>query len=398
MFSESICFILITRSFVLNYKQVDLKIEMMDEVSYVVVFPTIFSKNKISQLITNIKKILKIKNQQFKSVRRDGDIILVDANDPVFASSAINLLFGIKEIAITRKVKNNFQDIVTEITSIGGNLLLKGERFLVKVEGTSKGFLTKDLEIAATSNIIEKKINLGAHPGTEGNHDKLLYTYLTKNNAYISIFSDKGNGGIPYKSHNQKTICAIYDEISAISCLETIKQGYETEIIVCYRQKSELMNLAKMINQIIPRLIQDRIELEFFQIKISPNGIKNYLIYINSILEIMLQYSNSHVSLALSPLVFSSEFIDNSLKYVFEKRKIPLIPLAGVDTNLFDDAKEIGLERNIRKLEKTVTINSNGIPIVTKQVDIYLKTKKRVSIQIGPNNIHDILDSLEENH
>ncbi len=66
----------------------------MNEISYVVVFPTIFSKNKISQIIINIKKILKIKNQQFKSVKRDGDIILVDANDPVFVSSAINLLFG----------------------------------------------------------------------------------------------------------------------------------------------------------------------------------------------------------------------------------------------------------------------------------------------------------------
>jgi len=94
----------------------------MNEISYVVVFPTIFTKNKISQLITNIKKILKIKNQQFKSVKRDGDVILVDANDPVFASSAINLLFGIEKIAIARHIKNNFQDVVSEITSVGGNL------------------------------------------------------------------------------------------------------------------------------------------------------------------------------------------------------------------------------------------------------------------------------------
>ncbi len=42
----------------------------MNEISYVVVFPTIFSKNKMSQLVLNIKKILKIKNQQFKSVKR----------------------------------------------------------------------------------------------------------------------------------------------------------------------------------------------------------------------------------------------------------------------------------------------------------------------------------------
>ena len=370
----------------------------MDEISYVVVFPTIFSKNKIPQLIKNIKKILKIKNQQFKSIKRDDEIILVDANDPVFTSSAINLLFGIEKIAIARNIKNNFQDVVSEITSVGGNLLLKGEKFLVKVEGSSKGFLTKDVEIAATSSIIEKKSKLGAHPGTEEDYDKLLYTYLTKNNAYICIFLDKGRGGIPYQSQNQKTICAIYDEISAVSCFETIKQGYDTQIMVCYRQKSELMNLAKIINQIIPRLVQDKIELEFFHLKIKPNGIKNYLIYVNSILEIMLKHSNHHVSLALSPLVFSTDFVDYSLKHVFEKNKIPIIPLAGVDNNLFNEAKEIGLERNIKKLEKIVTINSNEVPVFSKkEVESAIKTKKKISVKVGPNNVHDILDSLE-NH
>ena len=390
---------MITRNAILNYKQVDFNLENMNEISYVVVFPTIFSKNKIPQLITNIKKILKLKNQQFKSVKRDDDIILVDANDPVFASSAINLLFGIEKIAIARQVKNNFQDIVSEITSTGGNLLLKGEKFLVKVDGTSKGFLTKDVEIAATSNIIEKKSNLGAHPGTDENFDKLLYSYITKNNAYICIFSDKGCGGIPYNSQNKKTICAVYDELSAISCYETIKQGNDVKIIVCYREKSELMNLAKIINQILPRLAQDKVELEFFELKIKLTGIKNYLIYVNSILEIMLQYPNSRVSLALSSLVFSLDFIDKSLKTVFEKNKIPIIPLAGVDTDLFDDAKEIGIQRNLKKLEKIVTITSNEVPSFAKnEVESALKTKKTISIQVGPNNVHDILDSLDENH
>ena len=383
----------------LNYKQVKLKIEKMDEISYVVVFPNIFSKNKIPQLIKNIKKILKIKNQEYNSVKRDGDIILVDANDPVFASSAINLLFGIEKIAIARQVKNNFQNIILEITSIGGNLLLKGEKFLVKVEGISKGFLVKDIEIAATSNIIEKKSNLEAHPGTDENFDKLLYTYLTKNNAYICIFLDTGRGGIPYQSQNQQTICAIYDEISAVSCYETIKQGYDTKIIICYRQKSELMNLAKIINQIIPRLVQNKIELEFYHLKIKPNGIKNYLIYVNSILEIMLSYSNNRISLALSPLIFSANFIDNSLNQVFSKKKIPIIPLTGVDSQLFEEAKEIGLERNIKKLEKIVSITSNEIPIYSKtEVASALKTKQMISINLGPNNVHDILDSLEQNH
>ena len=36
------------------------------------------------QLIKNIKNILKIKNQNYNSVKRDGDIILVNVIDPVF--------------------------------------------------------------------------------------------------------------------------------------------------------------------------------------------------------------------------------------------------------------------------------------------------------------------------
>jgi hypothetical protein len=372
----------------------------MEDISYVVVFPTVFSKNKIPQLITNIKKILKIQNQEFKSVKRDGDIILVDANDPVFSSSAINLLFGIEKIAIARQVKNDFQKIVSEITTVGGNLLLKGERFLVKVEGTSKGFFTKDVEIAATSCIIEKKASMGARPGTEENFDKLLYTYLTKNSAYVCIFSDKGQGGIPYQSQNKNAICSVYDEISAISCFETIKQGFDSKIIICYRQKSELMNLIKIINQIIPRLVKQEIVLEFFNLKINQSGIRNYLIFVNSILEIMLHQAKSnnitHISLALSPFMFSTDFIDYSIKRVFQKNRLPVMPLSGVDTKLFEEAKEIGLEKQIPKLEKLFMINSTKIPnFSSKDIDFALKTKKSVTVKVGPNNIHDILDSLE---
>ncbi len=375
----------------------------MKEVSYVVVFPTIFSKNKIPQLILNIKKILKIRNQEFKSIKRDGDVILVNSGDPVFSSSAINLLFGIEKVAIARQVKNDFKTIVSEITSLGGNLLLKGEKFLVKVEGTSKGFFPKDVEIAATSLIIEKKSNLGARPGTEENYDKLLYTYLTKNNAYVCIFIDKGQGGVSFNSKKQNTICSIYDEISAVSCFETIKQGFDSKIIVCYRKKSELMNLVKTINQIIPRLAKEKITLDFFQIKINPIGVKNYQIFINSIIEILLHEAKlnqlSYVSLPLSPLSFSQDFIGYSMNKVFQNNKLPIMPLNGVDAKLFEEAKEIGLEKQIAKMNKVILMNSKEIPKISeKDVKSAINSKKTVDVVIGPNNVHDILDSLEENH
>ncbi|HUU47164.1 MAG TPA: thiamine biosynthesis protein [Nitrosopumilaceae archaeon] len=375
----------------------------MKEVSYVVVFPTIFSKNKIPQLISNIKKILKIRNQEFQSIKRDGDIILVNSGDPVFSSSAINLLFGIEKVAIARQVKNDFKTIVSEITSLGGNLLLKGEIFLVKVEGTSKGFFPKDIEIAATSSIIEKKSNLGAKPGTEENYDKLLYTYLTKNNAYICIFIDKGQGGISFNSQKQNTICSIYDEISAVSCFETIKQGFDSKIIICYRKKTELMNLVKTFNQIIPRLVKEKVAIDFFQIKVNPTGAKNYLVFINSVNEILINEAKSnklsYVSLALSPLIFSQNFIDFSIKKVFQNNKLPIMPLNGVDFKLFEEAKEIGLEKQIPKMNRIIQMNSKETPKISiKAIKNAVDTKKTVDVVIGPNNVHDILDSLEENH
>ena len=68
----------------------------MEDNVLVVVFPSTFSQNKIKPLITNIKKILKIENQKFQKIRQEGDIIIVETDDPVFTSSAINTLFGIK--------------------------------------------------------------------------------------------------------------------------------------------------------------------------------------------------------------------------------------------------------------------------------------------------------------
>ena len=83
----------------------------MNENAHVVVFPSKFAKNKKKLLVSNIKKILKIKNQKFSNVTLDDSLIIVDANDPVFASSIINLLYGIERIAIAKKVKNDLNSL-----------------------------------------------------------------------------------------------------------------------------------------------------------------------------------------------------------------------------------------------------------------------------------------------
>ena len=378
----------------------------MSENAFVVVFPSIFAMNKVNQLESNIKKILKIKNQEFRKIKRDDSVIVIDANDPVFASSAINLLFGIKKVAIAKQVKNDFNTIVSEITKIGSNLLLKGEKFYVQVEGFSTGFLTKDIEISATSSIIEKTVKLGAKPGSKEKYDKLLYTYLTKSNAYVCVYVDDGFGGIPYNSQNERVVCAIYDELSAISCLETIKEGFDVKIIVCYKQKSDLTNLVKILNQILPRTTRSKIDVEFFQIPIKGSSSKSLLTLIDSVTEILIRVAKANkinkISLGLSHLIFPSSFVENSIKQVFRNNFTSLIPLSGLDDGIFEDAKELGLGKYLSKIEKLGEMSfskqyASKIEI-KKIVENTLKKRKVVSIVIGPNNVHEILDSLEENH
>lgn len=374
--------------------------------SSIVIFPSVFAQNKINALISNIKKILKIQNQQFQKIRKDDSIIIVEANDPVFASSTINLLFGIERVAIAKQIKNEYNVLISAITKIGSNLLLKGDTFYVKVEGKSKGYLPKDIELAATSSLIEKTAKLGVKPGTEDKHDKLLYTYLTKINAYVCIFIDNGNGGIPNNYQNEKIICCIYDELSAVSCLETIKEGFEVKIIICYHKESDLLKFVKILNILIPRILKSKIEFEFFHVKINDNNAQNYLTLIETVIEIMLSVAPlnqiKRLSLPLSPNIFPQSFIDRITKKVYQNNVIPHISLSGFDKNILNYAKELGLEKYLSQIEKLgkMKFNSNikSKKSVHNLVEEALKTKRVVSVVIGPNNVHNILDSLKEEH
>ena len=376
---------------------------MKDEI-FVVVLPSIFSKNKTNSLITNIKKVLKIQNQKFRKIRKEGDVIIVEADDPVFASSAINTLFGIEGVAIAKRVNNDFESIVNGVSKAAANIFLKGERFLLQIEGYAKGFTTKDLELATTSSVIEKTAGMGIKPGTSKKYDRKLYVCLTKLNAYICIYYDTGLGGIPNNSQNKEIACCIFDELSAVSCLETIKQGFDVKIIVCYNKDSELLHLVKMVNQIIHRTVKPKINLEFYKIRVNKKLTSLLLTEITAKMLVRIAATNSikRISLGMSPLIFPVDFVESLIKQVHNKDLIPYFPLSGLDDNVFETAKEIGLEKylsRIKKLGSSKFYNFKQSPKkIEKIVEESIMSKKTVSVSVGPNNVHEILDEVRSDH
>jgi len=371
---------------------------------FVVVFPSIFSKNKVMSLVTNIKKILKIQNQKFHKIRREGDVIIVEADDPVFASSAINMLFGIRGVAIAKQVANDFESIVNGISKVGVDIFLEGERFLLQVEGHAKGFVTKDIEIAATSSLIEKTAGMGIKPGTSKKHDRKLHVCLTKLNAYICIYYDTGLGGIPNNSQNKEIACCIFDELSAVSCLETIKQGFDVKIIVCYSKDSELLHLVRMVNQIIHRTVKPKINLEFYKIPVDKKLASLLLVEITTkvLIRIAITSRTKRISLGLSPLIHPVDFLESLIKQLYNKNLVPYFPLSGLDDNVFESAKEIGLEKYLDRIKKLGSSrfydSKQSAKKIEKIVEESITSKKTVSVNVGQNNVHEILDEVRSNN
>ena len=372
----------------------------MTEDTLVVVYPSLFAENKINQLLENIKKILKIKNLKFGKIIKDDFLICVQADDPVFVSSAIGLLFGVKQIVIAKKIRNDFKTIVSQVGEIGSNLLLKGEKFYVKADGHAKGFVIKDLELAATSTLIQKNQKISAKPGTELKHEKLLQIYVTKSNAYVCIFVDEGLGGTVNNSQLQKSICCVTDEFSAVNCLETIKQGFEVKLLICYETREDVIHLVKIIDKILPRMLRSEIELEFHKIpkfgKNSEDVLSKNSFITNILIKSAKEKKISHISLATSPLIYPSKYVETLQKRIFSAGMIPHIPLSGIDSEIMKNAKEIGMEKYISKIEKL--LKNNFTKSKTKPIKNEKITKKNIKIKLGPNNVHTILDSLEIEH
>ena len=72
-----------------------------------------------------------------------------------------------------------------------------------------------------------------------------------------------------------------------------------------------------------------------------------------------------------------------------------------MDDNVFESAREIGLEKYLENIKKLAKIKFHNSRYPAKKIEkiIYesIKNKKVVSINLGPNNVHEILDEIRSN-
>jgi len=178
--------------------------------------------------------------------------------------------------------------------------------------------------------------------------------------------------------------------------------GFEIKILVCYRNESDLLKLVKIINKILSRIIEENIILHVCKMVGSP-GLPTAITAITQLMiSIATREKIGRISLGMSPMIFPTSFCEYNANLVFQNRIIPWFSLSGIDSEIFENAKEIGLEKYISNLEdlckKHLNYKKKPMPEVSRHAKNALKTLKCITVTVGPKNIYDIIDSLKSNH
>jgi len=151
-------------------------------------------------------------------------------------------------------------------------------------------------------------------------------------------------------------------------------------------------------------MVKSKISLEFYRIHINKKLSPLMLTEITAKILVQIAITNSakRIALALSPLIYPVDFVESLIKQVYSKNLILYLPLSGLDDNVFETAKEIGLEKYLSRIEKLGGSNFSNFKQPTKEIEKIVKetimSKKIILVNVGPNNVHDILDEVRTDH
>ena len=161
-----------------------------------------------------------------------------------------------------------------------------------------------------------------------------------------------------------------------------------------------MLHLVKIINQIIRRTVKPKVNLDFHKIHGNKKLAPLLLTEISSkiLLEIASRNKIKRISLSTSPLIYPIDFSESLTEQAFSKNLITYFPLSGLDDNVFESAKEIGLEKYLNNIKKLCSIKFHNskqpTKIIEKMVSESITNKKTIAVNIGPNNVHEILDEI----
>ena len=359
----------------------------------VIVFPSVF--NEEQALAKAIQKLYK----GIEDIDIDGNSILCETNNVVDLASELSKMFGVERVAIAKKVSSNFSELSAAIIEAGSRIILPGDRFYVKViipPLSNFPYKSRDIEFACTGTLAAKLASIDGLPAkTEADASRVILTLVGKKSAYICIKIIRGPGGLIAGSRGT-AMGSIHNCLSFISCLLTAKTGFDcTSIVLPYADDNDLEINAKLAELFAIKTGRKKQTIYATPLKVPMKGCPSSLLKEKIISKILIQCQNKIITFPLTTAAHPIWFIESILQDAVFAGKIPIAPMMSLSSELGYYAKEVGIDLRISdsniakgKLQKY----SDAIEAETRSA---IKHMKKIELKVGPNYLHDIIDSVK---
>ena len=409
------------------------------------VFPSQFSIGRIDKLIADIKDALRSKDVGLMDIVLEKECVIFELDDVVGGAAITAEMFGIDKVAIAKNVSTaHFEEILAQVVNIGKLKILPKEKFFVKVQISDNAkvdYKPRDLEFASTGELTAalqsslsqsvlssprqsstfsssssssaSSLSSAARPAkNELDADRLIEVFIGKKSAYVCIEIDAGLGGLPFACQEEKVLCSIHNALSAISCMAVLKCGFFPEIIILYTDDDDLRQNLKTFGLIVNRLNTKNYSIRLARVeglqKQQQQRQSNHKTILKEIVaaRVLTRMRGKGVVVPLSTAIHPLWLIELTFKKILSSNKIPWMPLLLPTQGIYDIAKELGMEEHKLRLMSDQSCMIDGLLTFTKQdyakyrksidtmTESALKNMNTISFEIGPNYLHDILDSV----
>lgn len=377
------------------------------------VFPSSFSAKRGAEdkLKAVVKKKLLSNHIKINKITSEEACIVFDVTDVVKAAELMVEVFGIDKVAIAKHVTNEFTGIVKTIVNTGKQIILPKEKFFVKVEVSNNAeihYVARDVEFASVGDLTAELSTIAAVPAkNEYDANKIILSYIGGGSTYVCFQLDKAVGGLPFGCQNKIVSCGIHNVLSCISTLITIKCGFIPDISIFYTNQDDLRENVKLFGHIVTKMNTRRCKIRMMHMDLPDHkyGSSLKLMLKESISARVLTFlPRKDLSVPLSVTIYPSWFVQETINTISSAGKIPWIPLLFLTDCLNYDIKSMDLEDDkiIMYIDKLIGymmgFKKHEYKKYEKKIDALSKetinNMKTISLNIGPNYLHDIIDSI----
>ena len=360
----------------------------------IIAFPSAFANKR--KLVKAMKRTV----PALRNIAIEDSYIVSESTDAVEHASMLTNVFGVEKIAIAKRVNSRFSDLCRAIVNVGTKLIIPGHTFHVKTviqQSARHGYASRDVEFAASGMLTARLAPINAQPAkNEEDAQDLILVVVGKEWAYVCIQISDARGG-QVAGSNGPVLASIHGPLSLLSCLMATRAGFEPTIVLPYTDEADLKRITRLAQLFVTKTGIKKQRILVMPINIPVKGTRARPmkeIIISKILYARGGYSR--IVLPLAAALHPLWLIELIIQQAVSAKRTPFAPLMFMSDELVTHAQELGIEEayifaeTITAKDEFQKYNS----IIESATKVAVKSTKRLDLEVGPNYLHNILDSI----